>query len=121
VHFLGATHHHVTPGVHAPEKGKILKGPGDSHGGHMVGFHLPGPLLAFKKDVAFISRINAIDDVQHGRFAGTIRPDDGHNLPRIYLQADPIEGLQASETDVYVFHAEQGFFFLVHDQPVLLD
>ena len=106
VHHHGPPHHDVAQGRHSLEEGQVLKGPGDSLGRNTVRFHFFGPLFAFKDDAACVGLIKSVDDVQHGGLSCTIRTDDGHDLARVNLQADVIQGHQSAKRDVDIFCAE---------------
>ena len=71
-----AARHDVVEHAHALEQRQVLESAGHAHHRHLVAVHvLEG--LAAKGDQALLRRINTIDAVEHGAFAGAVGPDDG--------------------------------------------
>jgi hypothetical protein len=84
----------------------VLKGPGDAAGSDLVGRHLRDVLVA--EDEAALARIvDAADHVEDGGLARAVGADDGEDLPRLHLEAHPVEGLDAAEVDTHSLRFEE--------------
>src|SRR6185437_14275982 len=58
---------------------------------------LAGDVLAFKYDSAGIGPIDAIDEIEHGRFSGTVWPNQAQDFTVAHLEVQILHGLQAAE------------------------
>ena len=79
----------------------------------------PGQVVAaVKQRLPFVRPRLAGDDVHHGRFAGTVRPDDGAQLARLQIEAQPVERPEAVEADGDGVKIERG---IAEQAAVLVD
>ena len=70
---------------------------------------MPRVALALVGDGAFLRPVEAVDDIQHGTLAGTVRADDGQDLTLADLKADAVERTNAAERQADVVDLEQHF------------
>src|SRR5512143_1809464 len=54
-------------------------------------------VFALKDNIAFISRIDAVDHIEQGRLTRTVRPDDAHDRACLNREIDLIQGDQAAK------------------------
>src|SRR5262249_43958210 len=71
--------HDVVERRHAAKQRDILEGAGDALLGGAMRPHAP-PRLASIRDGALLRMIEAVDDIEHRRLAGAVRPDDREDL-----------------------------------------
>ena len=65
--------------------------------------HSPAPI---KPDFTLLGMIKTIDDIQHGRLAGTVGSDDGANLAALDIETDVAECRNAAKGEGDVFHLQ---------------
>src|SRR5438477_4582781 len=78
-HLQCAASHNIVERAHSLEQGDVLKSARDAAAGRFEGLH-PGTGPSLEGDGAMIGMIEAVDDVEHRGFAGTVRSDDGANF-----------------------------------------
>src|SRR5207237_9304550 len=78
-HVRGAPSHNIVECAHTLEQSNVLKSARDAAAGRFEGLH-PGTGPSLEGDGAMIGMIEAVDDVEHRGFAGTVRSDDGANF-----------------------------------------
>ena len=66
-----------------------------------------GDVDAIQQHPAIVGLLDAQDQLHHGRFAGSVRPDQSEDLPRADLQADVVHRDQAAEALADVLHIQQ--------------
>ena len=64
--------------------------------------------LAVELDLARVGLVEARDDVERGRLAGAVRPDQPGDVPLLHVERDAVEGDDASEAKRDVPDGEEG-------------
>ena len=105
-HLQGPPRHDVVERAHALEQGDVLEGARHSRSGGEVGRHLAAR-DALPADLALLRPIEAVDDIEHRRLAGPVRPDDRADLARPDVEADLGQGAHAAEAQRDVVDGEQ--------------
>src|SRR3990167_4130739 len=100
--FQVAARHDVVEHAHALEQRQVLEGAGHAHHGHLVAVHVPEGLAA-KGDGALLRRVNAIDAIEHGAFAGAIGPDDGADFVLLDVERNIGQRVDAAKAQADVF------------------
>ena len=77
--FQVAARHDVVEHAHAFEQCQVLEGARHAHDGHLVAVHVREGLAA-KGDGALLRRVDTVDAIEHGAFAGAVGADDGADL-----------------------------------------
>ena len=98
--------HDVVERAHALEQRDVLECPGDAGGGSLVCPHAAIG-LALVDDGAFLRPVEAVDDVEHGTLAGTVRADDRQDLTLADFKTDAVERTNAAERQADVLDLEQ--------------
>src|SRR5690606_15612447 len=75
-HAQVAARHDVVEHAHALEQGQVLEGTRNAHFGGAARIHF-GELHTGQGDFTLLRRIDAVDDVEHGTFAGAVGAYDG--------------------------------------------
>ncbi len=81
---------------HAAKQRQILEGAGDAARGRRMRPHA-FPHLPFEGDAAGVRLVEAVDDVEHGGFAGAIGADNGADLAFADVERDASERADAAE------------------------
>ena len=69
---------------------------------------LAGDILAVEQNLAGLGREHAVDQVEYGRFPGTVRADQADDLALIHAEAHAVDGVQAAEALVQPDDVEEG-------------
>src|SRR5580658_6413261 len=89
--------HDIIKHAHLWKDARCLEGTADAEGGDTMRRRvLDRP--ATEMDVAGVCSENAGDNVEYGRFAGAIRPNQAGDAPRRYVEGHLIDCSQAAET-----------------------
>jgi len=91
-----ASDHDILERVEMSEQPDVLKRPPHADGGEPVG-RKTRHARAGEPNVTGIGRIDPGDEVERGRLAGTIGPDDRHHRPLRDREAHVIDGNEATE------------------------
>ena len=65
-----------------------------------------GARLALESNVAVLRVIEAVDDVEHRRLAGAIRPDDRTDLAFLDIEGNVADRLHSAKGQRDVFHGQ---------------
>ena len=87
---------------------EVLKGPGDSQPGHLVGGQ-PGDINAFEADGPGVGADDPGEAVDEGGFAGAVGADERSDLPRRDAERHVSQGRQAAEIFAEVGNLQQVF------------
>ena len=98
---------HVLEHGHRPEELDVLEGAGDP---------LPTILCAgalridepVEEYLAGVRLVQARDDVERGRLAGPVRPDEARDVPFLDVERDAVESDDAAEAQRDVPYLEEG-------------
>src|SRR6202012_4633464 len=96
----------VLPNGQGPEDLESLKGPADAEPGPPVRGQ-PGDVAAPDPDRALRRPLNAGDDVEEGRLAGSVRTDQTGQRARIGLHRDVVDRDQATEADDHAVQIQE--------------
>ena len=91
-----APDHQVVDDSHPFEKSYVLERAGDAHFGPQVG-RLTGNVVLFKNNLPFLGLIDTADTVEHGRFPGAVRADNGKDFSFFDLERNSGQGADAAE------------------------
>ena len=99
-----APEHQVVEHGQVLEEGDVLEGAGQAHGGDPVGTPAED-VLPQQLDRALLGPVDPRQHVEERRLAGAVGSDDGEQLARPDLEADPVDRLDAREGQVDVVEA----------------
>ena len=78
-----------------------------------------GDILSVKADAALVRPIDAGDDVEQGRFAGTVGPDDRDDAAAGDLERQVVHGGNAAKVDAEPVDLEQAHDDLQPKRPAI--
>ncbi len=90
------TDHDVVEDAEPLKRSQLLEGAGHSAPAHDVG-RQAGESGPVQPHLALVRMVEARDDLEQGRLAGAVRPDDAHQLARLNVERDPAIGDDAAE------------------------
>jgi hypothetical protein len=103
VHLERASGHDVVERGHALEQRNVLERACDAAGGGFVRAH-PVARRALEGDAALLRMIEAVDDVEHRRFARAVGADDGADFALADVERDIADRFHAAERERNIFH-----------------
>jgi hypothetical protein len=105
-----ATKADVVQYCHPPKHLHLLKGPGNAKFGPLTRLKFVN-VLPLKIDIALLRTVEPVYAIHHDRLAGTVRPDNGMDLPFSDFQADTDQGADPSEIHMDVIQFQQDITF----------
>src|SRR5438552_3937824 len=96
LHAHVASDAHVVEAGHVVEEPDVLEGASDAPSRDLVGLR-PGDVTAVENDSSAGWRKKSGQNVEEGRLAGTVRPDQGEDLSSLDVEADVVDRNQAAE------------------------
>src|SRR4029077_14070589 len=96
------TDHHVLQDRERREQRQVLERPGHTDAGDLVGTQRQ-QVLTVEGDVALARLVETTDAVEQRGLAGTVRSDEGADVPLLDLEAQPIERDDTTEADAQIF------------------
>src|SRR5690554_2256196 len=105
LHVQVAACHDIVQHAHALEQREVLECAGHARFGGAPRIHA-GELLAVQHDHAFLRRVDAVDHVEHGTLAGTVRADDRPYFVLAYVEGNIGQGLDPAESERDVLEIE---------------
>src|SRR5262245_20688188 len=100
-------HQHVLHRRHVPEEPDVLERPAHAEGGDLVGAQ-PGEGVAAEPDRALLGNVETGEDVEEGRLARAVGPDDGGDPSLRELEVHAVQGDQPAEPLGYAGRLEEG-------------
>ncbi len=105
MHLQRAPGHNIVERRHAAEQRDILKRARDAAICRIVRAHLRAG-LTLECDAPLLGLIEPVDDIEHRRLAGTVRPDNRANLAFMDIERNVADRFHAAERQRNVFHGQ---------------
>ena len=99
--------HHVLEQRHRREQRQVLERPGDAQLGDAVGRDRRAGRWPRNEHRPVGRLVDAADDVEHRRLAGTVRPDQAADLALVDREGQAVERHDATEADRDLLYVEQ--------------
>ena len=101
--MVQAAGHDVVENGHAFEQSDVLERASDALTRDLIGFQLRAR-FAFVQNLTLLRDVKARNDVQHRRFPGAVRADDGANFAFADVKRDVLDRHNAAKAQGDVFH-----------------
>ena len=96
----------VVQNGHPAEKFYLLEGSGNAHLSPLVGAEA-GNQFPIEVNAPLLGTVEPIDTVHHNGFSGTVRADQGEDLPPFDLKTDVREGGDTAKGYMDMLHLQQ--------------
>jgi hypothetical protein len=106
MHLERAACHDVVERGHAAKQRDVLKRPGNAAIGRLMRAHI-GARLALECDASLLRVVESVDDIEHRRLAGAIRPDNGPDFALADIERDVAHGFHAAKRKRHILHRQK--------------
>ena len=108
-----AAHLQIFQHCHLQENAPSFRAERHPLGDDLISGH-PHDILIVQHDAAAVGLQQSGNGVQRGGFARAIGTDQGHDLPFVHLEGDPLDGVDAAIINVEIIHLQQS---VAHTPP----